>query len=121
MGFLLNKILLHGFWCVLLVEVILPQLTEGIPMNIQYSTAISPLCARMIADMTAQSRPYIPGQSPACLQAFRCMAGANPRDFSTGRCEEFPTASDREQYEYLYTQPNDDRRQISVPGDFATA
>jgi integrase/recombinase XerD len=47
--------LLRRFWCVLLVEVILPRLTEDIPMNIQHSTAITPLRARMIADMTARN------------------------------------------------------------------
>jgi integrase/recombinase XerD len=54
-GVLLNKILLRGFWCVLLAEVILPRLTEDIPMNIQHFTAITPLRARMIADMTARN------------------------------------------------------------------
>ena len=51
----LNNILLRGFWCVLLVEVILPRLTEDIPMNIQHSTSITPLRARMIADMSARN------------------------------------------------------------------
>ena len=41
--------------CVLLAAVILPRLTEDIPMNIQHSTAITPLRARMIADMTARN------------------------------------------------------------------
>jgi hypothetical protein len=36
---------------VLLVEVILPRLTEGIPMKIQQPTPMTPLRARMIADM----------------------------------------------------------------------
>jgi integrase/recombinase XerD len=40
---------------VLLIEVILPRLTEDIPMNIQHSTPITPLRARMIADMSARN------------------------------------------------------------------
>jgi integrase/recombinase XerD len=40
---------------VLLVEVILPRLTEGFPMNIQTPTTTTPLRARMIADMTARN------------------------------------------------------------------
>ena len=39
----------------LLVEVILPRLTEGIPMNIQHSTPTTPLRARMIADMSGRN------------------------------------------------------------------
>ena len=40
---------------VLLVEVILPRLTEDIPMNMQHSTPMTPLRARMIADMSARN------------------------------------------------------------------
>jgi integrase/recombinase XerD len=40
---------------VLLVEVILPQLTEGFPMNIQQPTPMTPLRARMIADMSGRN------------------------------------------------------------------
>jgi hypothetical protein len=39
---------------VLLVEVILPRLTEDIPINIQQSTPMTPLRARMIADMISR-------------------------------------------------------------------
>ena len=39
----------------LFVEVILPRLTEGFPMNIQHPKNITPLRARMIADMTARN------------------------------------------------------------------
>jgi hypothetical protein len=39
----------------LLVEVILPRLTEGFPMNIQHSIPMTPLRARMIADMSART------------------------------------------------------------------
>ena len=38
-----------------LVEVILPRLTEGFPMNVQQSTPLTPLRARMIADMSARN------------------------------------------------------------------
>jgi len=34
----------------LLVEVILPRLTEDFPVNIQHSTPTTPLRARMISD-----------------------------------------------------------------------
>jgi integrase/recombinase XerD len=40
---------------VLLVEVILPRLTEDFPMNIQHSLPRTPLRARMIADMSARN------------------------------------------------------------------
>jgi integrase/recombinase XerD len=40
---------------VLLVEVILPRLTEDIPMNIQHSTPTTPLRGRMISDMSARN------------------------------------------------------------------
>jgi site-specific recombinase XerD len=40
---------------VLLIEVILPRLTEDIPMNIQHSTPTTPLRARMISDMSARN------------------------------------------------------------------
>jgi hypothetical protein len=68
----------------------------------------------------AQSRPCIPEQSLACLQAFRGVAGANTRYGNAGRCEGFPTVSDRERYEHLHPQPNHDRGKVSVPGDPAT-
>jgi hypothetical protein len=54
-GVWLNMILWRGFWCVLLVEVILPRLTEYIPMNIQASKPMTSLRGRMIADMTARN------------------------------------------------------------------
>ncbi|MFT4783953.1 MAG: hypothetical protein ACJAVT_002840 [Yoonia sp.] len=38
-----------------MVEVILPRLTEGFPMNIQQSTPMTPLRAGMIADMSGRS------------------------------------------------------------------
>jgi hypothetical protein len=40
---------------VLLVEVISPRLTEDIPMTIQQSTPMTPLRARMIADMISRN------------------------------------------------------------------
>jgi integrase/recombinase XerD len=40
---------------VLLIEVILPRLTEGIPMNIRQPTPTTPLRARMIADMSGRN------------------------------------------------------------------
>jgi len=40
---------------VLLVEVILPRLTEDIPMDIQHPTATTPLRERMIADMSGRN------------------------------------------------------------------
>jgi hypothetical protein len=39
----------------MLVEMILPRLTEGFPMNIQQSTPMMPLRARMIADMSGRN------------------------------------------------------------------
>lgn len=86
-GVWLNKILLRGFWCVLLIEVILPRLTEDIPMNIQHSTFHSNYTTSRPHDCRyecAQSRPCISEQSLACLHAFRCMAGANTRDCNAG-------------------------------------
>ena len=38
-----------------MIEVILPRLTEDIPMNIQHSTPTTPLRARMISDMSARN------------------------------------------------------------------
>lgn len=39
----------------LLIEVILPRLIEGFPMTVQHPTPITPLRARMIADMSARN------------------------------------------------------------------
>ncbi|KMK69030.1 Phage integrase, N-terminal SAM-like domain [Puniceibacterium sp. IMCC21224] len=39
----------------LLVEVILPRLTEDFPINVQHSKPMTPLRARMIADMSARN------------------------------------------------------------------
>jgi integrase/recombinase XerD len=64
---------------VLLVEVILPRLTEVIPMNIQHSTAITPLRGRMIADMTA--RNLGPASQSSHLRAckrFAAFLGRSP-------------------------------------------
>jgi hypothetical protein len=41
--------------CVLLVEVILPRLTEDIPMNIPHPTPTTPLRERMISDMSGRN------------------------------------------------------------------
>jgi integrase/recombinase XerD len=40
---------------VLSIEVILPRLTEDIPMNTQPSTPTTPLRERMISDMSARN------------------------------------------------------------------
>jgi hypothetical protein len=54
------------------VEVILPRVTEGFPMNIQQSTDTTPLRARMISDMTA--RILGPALHVAHLRACRRFA-----------------------------------------------
>jgi len=61
-----------GVGCVLLAEVILPRLTEDIPMNIQQSTPITPLRARMIADMI--SRNLGPASQTSHLRACKRSA-----------------------------------------------
>jgi integrase/recombinase XerD len=64
---------------VLLVEAILPRLTEGFPMNIQHSTPITPLRARMIADMI--SRNLGPASQTSHLRAckrFAAWLGRSP-------------------------------------------
>jgi integrase/recombinase XerD len=64
---------------VLLVEVILPRLTEGFPMNIQTPTTTTPLRARMIADMTA--RNLGPASQTSHLRAckrFAAWSGRSP-------------------------------------------
>jgi len=64
---------------VLLVEVISPRLTEDIPMNIQQSTPMTPLRARMIADMI--SRNLGPASQTSHLRAckrFAAWLGRSP-------------------------------------------
>ena len=63
----------------LLVEVILPRLTEGIPMNIQHSTPTTPLRIRMIADMSG--RNLGPASQSSHLRAcarFAAWLGRSP-------------------------------------------
>lgn len=63
----------------LLIEAILPRLTEGFPMNIQHSTPITPLRARMIADMV--SRNLGPASQTSHLRAckrFAAWLGRSP-------------------------------------------
>jgi integrase/recombinase XerD len=64
---------------VLLVEVILPRLTEDIPMNIQQSTPTTPLRARMISDMSG--RNLGPASQSSHLRAckrFAAWLGRSP-------------------------------------------
>ena len=63
----------------LLVEVILPQLTEGFPMNIQQPTPMTPLRARMISDMTGRNLGPAPQSSHlrACKR-FAAWLGRSP-------------------------------------------
>jgi site-specific recombinase XerD len=64
---------------VLLIEVILPRLTEGFAMNIQHSTPIKPLRARMVADMSA--RNLGPASQTSHLRAckrFAAWLGRSP-------------------------------------------
>jgi integrase/recombinase XerD len=64
---------------VLLVEVILPRLTEGFPMNIQQPTPMTPLRARMISDMTG--RNLGPASQSSHLRAckrFAAWLGRSP-------------------------------------------
>jgi hypothetical protein len=64
---------------VLLVEVILPRLTEDNPMNIQQSTPTTPLRARMIADMSG--RNLGPASQSSHLRAckrFAAWLGRSP-------------------------------------------
>jgi integrase/recombinase XerD len=64
---------------VLLVEVILPRLTEDTPMNIQHSTPMTPLRARMIADMSG--RNLGPASQTSHLRAckrFAAWLGRSP-------------------------------------------
>ncbi|MFT6272954.1 MAG: hypothetical protein ACJA0F_001801 [Dinoroseobacter sp.] len=68
-----------GVGCVRLVEVILPRLTEDIPMNIQQSTPMTPLHARMISDMTG--RDLGPASQTSHLRAckrFAAWLGRSP-------------------------------------------
>ena len=63
----------------LLVEVILPRLTEDFPMNVQHSTPTTPLRARMIADMSA--RNLGPASQTSHLRAckrFAAWLGRSP-------------------------------------------
>ena len=63
----------------LLIEVILPRLTEEIPMNIQHSTPTSPLRERMISDMSA--RNLGPASQTSHLRAckrFAAFLGRSP-------------------------------------------
>ena len=63
----------------LLVEVILPRLTEGLPMNIQQPTPMTPLRARMIADMSG--RNLGPASQSSHLRAckrFAAWLGRSP-------------------------------------------
>jgi integrase/recombinase XerD len=57
---------------VLLVEVILPRLTEGFPMSIQQFTPTTPLRARMISDMTG--RNLHPASQSSHLRACKRFA-----------------------------------------------
>jgi integrase/recombinase XerD len=64
---------------VLLIEVILPRLTEGFPMNIQQPTPMTPLRARMIADMSG--RNLGPASQSSHLRAckrFAAWLGRSP-------------------------------------------
>jgi len=68
-----------GVGFVLLIEVILPRLTEGFPMNVQQSTPATPLRARMIADMSA--RNLGPASQTSHLRAckrFAAWLGRSP-------------------------------------------
>jgi integrase/recombinase XerD len=64
---------------VLLVEVILPRLIEGFPMNIQQPTPMTPLRARVISDMTG--RNLGPASQSSHLRAckrFAAWLGRSP-------------------------------------------
>jgi integrase/recombinase XerD len=64
---------------VLLIEVILPRLIEGFPMNIQQSTPTTPLRARMIVDMSG--RNLGPASQSSHLRAckrFAAWLGRSP-------------------------------------------
>lgn len=61
-------------------EVILPRLTEGFPMNVQHPTPMTPLRARMIADMSA--RNLGPASQTSHLRAckrFATWLGRSPQ------------------------------------------
>ena len=62
-----------------MIEVILPRLTEGFPMNIQQPTPMTPLRARMIADMSG--RNLGPASQTSHLRAckrFAAWLGRSP-------------------------------------------
>jgi integrase/recombinase XerD len=64
---------------VLLIEVILPRLTEDLPINIQHSTPTTPLRTRMIADMSG--RNLGPASQSSHLRAckrFAAWLGRSP-------------------------------------------
>ena len=76
---------LLGVGSLLLVEVILPRLTEGFPMNIQNSTDIdTPSCAHDRGYDGAQSGTGISGRSLAGLQAVCGLVGAVSGDGDAG-------------------------------------
>jgi site-specific recombinase XerD len=75
---------------VLLVEVILPRLTEGFPMNIQHPTPMTPLRARMIADMSA--RNLGPASQTSHLRAckrFAAWLGRSPETATPDDVKDF--------------------------------
>jgi site-specific recombinase XerD len=75
---------------VLLVEVILPRLTEEIPMNIQHSKPTTPLRARMIADMSA--RNLGPASQTSHLRAckrFAAWLGRSPETATPDDVKDF--------------------------------
>jgi len=64
---------------VLLVEVILPRLTEGFPMNIQQPTPMTPLRARMIADMSGRNLgPASQSSHQRACKRFAAWLGRSP-------------------------------------------
>jgi integrase/recombinase XerD len=64
---------------VLSVEVILPRLTEGFPMNIQHTTPMTPLRARMIADMSGRSLgPASQASHLRACKRFAAWLGRSP-------------------------------------------
>jgi hypothetical protein len=82
----LNEDLLRvlGVGCVLLVEVILPRLTEDIPMNILHSTPMTSLRARMLADMSGRNLgpASLVGHLRACKR-FAAWLGRSPETATT--------------------------------------
>jgi hypothetical protein len=80
---------------VLLAEVILPRLTEDIPMNIQQSTPMTPLRARMIADMISRNlgpddvkyfqQQLIESGTSICMRNQVILIGAALINFASAR------------------------------------